>query len=85
MGTSIWVKIYWNCSIKLDSTMKKGEKMKEELICKITDQDIGEIPTKIENPRLRLGARGMVIREDGKILERYLKLVKNRKIKGKDD
>lgn len=58
--------------------------MKEELICKITDQDIGEIPTKTENLRLRLGARGIVIR-DRKILERYLKLVKNRKIKGKDD
>ena len=41
--------------------------MKEELICKITDQDIGETPIEMKNPRLRLGARGIVIREDGKI------------------
>ncbi len=38
-----------------------------ELICKITDEDIGEISTKMDNPRLRLGARGIVVREDGKI------------------
>lgn len=41
--------------------------MKEELICKITDQDIGETSVEMTNPRLRLGARGIVIREDGKI------------------
>lgn len=38
-----------------------------ELICKITDSDIGELPIEMENPRLRLAARGIVIREDGKI------------------
>ena len=38
-----------------------------ELICKITDEDIGEKIVDIENPKLRLGARGIVIREDGKI------------------
>ena len=38
-----------------------------ELICKITDEDIGEVSIKMDNPRLRLGARGIVIREDGKI------------------
>lgn len=38
-----------------------------ELICKITDLDIGEELLKMENPRLRLAARGIVIREDGKI------------------
>lgn len=38
-----------------------------ELICKITDEDIGEASVKIDNPRLRLGARGIVVREDGKI------------------
>ena len=38
-----------------------------ELICKITDQDIGEKYSIMENPKLRLGARGIVIREDGKI------------------
>lgn len=41
--------------------------MKEELICKITDLDIGETTVEMTNPRLRLGARGIVIREDGKI------------------
>ena len=38
-----------------------------ELICKLTDEDIGEISVKMDNPRLRLGARGIVVREDGKI------------------
>ena len=38
-----------------------------ELICKITDKDIGEDSKNMENPTLRLGARGIVIREDGKI------------------
>lgn len=38
-----------------------------ELICKLTDLDIGENPVELENPRLRLAARGIVIREDGKI------------------
>ena len=38
-----------------------------ELICKITDEDIGEKIINMENPKLRLGARGIVIRDDGKI------------------
>lgn len=38
-----------------------------KLICKITDSDIGEEVLKMESPRLRLAARGIVIREDGKI------------------
>mgnify|MGYP005781275031 CR=1 FL=1 len=38
-----------------------------ELICKITDEDIGEKAINMENLKLRLGARGIVIREDGKI------------------
>ena len=38
-----------------------------ELICKITDEDIGEKTINMENPKLRLGARGIVIRDDGKI------------------
>ena len=38
-----------------------------ELICKITDEDIGETSIKMDDPRLRLGARGIVVREDGKI------------------
>ena len=38
-----------------------------ELIYKVTDEDIGETSIEVQNPRLRLGARGIVIREDGKI------------------
>ena len=38
-----------------------------ELICQITDEDIGEKTINMENPKLRLGARGIVIREDGRI------------------
>ena len=41
--------------------------MKEELICKVLDEDIGEVSIKMDNPRLRIGARGIVAREDGKI------------------
>lgn len=37
------------------------------LICKLTDKDIGEQYIELEKPRLRLSARGIVIREDGKI------------------
>ena len=38
-----------------------------ELICKIMDENIEEVSVKMDNPRLRLGARGIVVREDGKI------------------
>ena len=38
-----------------------------ELIYKITDKDIGESAIDMDNPRTRLGARGIVIRQDGKI------------------
>lgn len=37
------------------------------LICKLTDEDIGEKYIELKNPELRLGARGIVIRDDGKI------------------
>jgi len=37
------------------------------MLIKITDEDIGEVSKDMNNPRLRLGARGIVIREDGKI------------------
>ena len=37
------------------------------LICKLTDGDIGESYSELENPEIRLGARGIVIRDDGKI------------------
>lgn len=36
-------------------------------ICKLTDNDIGEQYIGLENPRVRLGARGIVVRNDGKI------------------
>lgn len=38
-----------------------------ELIYKVTDEDIGEVSVECQNPKVRLGARGIVIREDGKI------------------
>ena len=38
-----------------------------ELIYKVIDEDIGEKAFEFQNPRVRLGARGIVIREDGKI------------------
>ena len=37
------------------------------LICKITDYDLGEEFKELNNPKMRYGARGIVIREDGKI------------------
>lgn len=36
------------------------------LLCRLTDDDIGEKYMGLDNPKLRLGARGIVIREDGK-------------------
>ena len=33
------------------------------LICKLTDQDIGEEYFELENPELRLSSRGIVVRE----------------------
>ena len=38
-----------------------------KLICTITDEDVGEKNLKMENPKLRLGARGIVKRDDSKI------------------
>lgn len=37
------------------------------LICKLTDNDIGEKSVENENPRIRYAARGIVVRNDGKI------------------
>lgn len=37
------------------------------MLFKITDEDIGEVSKNMDNPRLRLGARGIVVRDDGKI------------------
>lgn len=41
--------------------------MKEKLICKITDEDLGLDVLEINNPRVRNAARGIVLRDDGKI------------------
>ena len=38
-----------------------------ELICKITDEDIGEEIKQTEIKEIRIAARGIVMREDGKI------------------
>lgn len=38
-----------------------------ELICKITDEDIGEVSVEMKEPKTRKGARGIVVRDDGKI------------------
>jgi len=38
-----------------------------EVLCKITDKDIGEEIVEMNNPKLRFGARGIVMRDDGKI------------------
>lgn len=38
-----------------------------DLICKITDKDISEEYMELENPKIRLASRGIVIRDDGKI------------------
>lgn len=37
------------------------------VLFKITDEDLGEVSKNMNNPRLRIGARGIVVREDGKI------------------
>ena len=37
------------------------------LICKITDENIGEKTITMKDSKLRLGTRGIVIRDDGKI------------------
>ena len=37
------------------------------LLFKLTDEDFGLIPQKMDNYRVRMAARGIVIRDDGKI------------------
>ena len=46
------------------------------LICKLTDKDIGEKYVELKNPEIRLSARGIVVRDDGKIAI-FNKLIKN--------
>lgn len=41
------------------------------LICKLTDEDIGEKYVNMENPEVRLGARGIVINNKGEIAVFY--------------
>lgn len=38
-----------------------------EIICKIIDEDIGEKSINMGNPNIRYAARGIVLRDDGKI------------------
>ncbi len=38
-----------------------------EIICKLTDKDFGIEPREMNNCRVRLASRGIVIRDDGKI------------------
>ena len=38
-----------------------------EIIANITDEIFGEVPAEMDNPKQRVGARGIVVREDGKI------------------
>jgi len=45
-----------------------------ELICKIIDKDIGHEEIEMNNPEIRFGARGIVIRDDGKIAIFYKKI-----------
>lgn len=40
---------------------------KMNLICAITDKDLNEESVEMSNPEIRYGARGIVIRSDGKI------------------
>lgn len=39
----------------------------DNLIYRITDEDIGEKYIKLSNPKIRIGSRGIVLRDDGKI------------------
>lgn len=47
--------------------MKKVEKLDMNLICKLTDNDIGGEYLSLINPNIRISSRGIVIRRDGKI------------------
>ena len=46
------------------------------LICKLTDNDIGGKYVELKNPEIRLSARGIVVRKDGRIAIFY-KSIKN--------
>lgn len=37
------------------------------IICELTDIDIGELYNELEEPKIRIGARGIITRDDGKI------------------
>lgn len=72
--------------------LREEENNSMELICKITDEDIGEKSINMENPQLRLGAKSynkliaskyesiystkFVVLRDRKILERYMEINK---------
>ena len=40
-----------------------------DVLFKLTDEDIGYEYHELENPELRLAARGIVVRDDGKIAQ----------------
>ncbi|MEE0866608.1 MAG: hypothetical protein U0L98_07530 [Clostridia bacterium] len=48
------------------------------IICKLTDLDIGEKYIEINNPKIRTASRGIVIRDDRKILEYYINIYENK-------
>ena len=53
-----------------------------KLICKITDKDLGLKCIKNDNPKTRLGSRGIVIRDDGKIAIFYKSKINQYKLPG---
>lgn len=53
-----------------------------DLICKLTDNDIGGVFEEIENPEIRVGARGIVIRDDGKMAVFYKTTTNQYKLPG---
>ncbi len=50
------------------TTKRKHVILEFDMVSKIISiEEIKEVSVKMDNPRLRLGARGIVVREDGKI------------------
>lgn len=52
------------------------------LICKLTDNDIGGKYVELKNPEIRLSARGIVVRKDGRIAIFYKSIKNEYKIPG---
>ena len=47
--------------------LMKGRMVLMNLICRIDDEELGENMREMKEPKMRYGARGIVIRNDGKI------------------